>query len=216
MSERHAKSPGKALKLPESGTAEEILALLGQQLPSSSEQILEFADLTTALGNDDAGPRVERSPFLLFQMGDEHYAIPLGKVIEILRVEQLTRVPGAPPHVRGVMNVRGRILPVVELRTRITLPSLVLGETARVIVVEASGRKLGILVDAVSDILRVASEDLSPPPSEVMNDVTDYVSAVGNLDGRVVLVVDLERALRLPASTLAKTRADNEQSEGTR
>src|SRR5688572_30487050 len=121
MAEHDIKSKRVGLKLPESGTAEEILALLGQTLPSSSEQILEFADLASALARDDAAPAMERMSLLAFQLASERYAIPLDRAIEILRVEVITRVPGAPPHVRGVMNVRGRILPVVELRSRITL-----------------------------------------------------------------------------------------------
>src|SRR5687768_6178663 len=85
MAEQDVKAPKKTLKLPESGTAEEILALLGQTLPTSSEQILEFADLTSTLTHDAAAPKVERIALLVFQLQSESYAIPLNQVIEILR-----------------------------------------------------------------------------------------------------------------------------------
>lgn len=203
------------LVLPESGTAEEILALLGKRVPDTSEQILEFAQL--AANVSDAAPRakeVEQRILLLFRLSGETYALPIEQVHEILRVGGLTRVPGAPRHVRGVMNVRGRILPVVELRTRITLGELSLTESSRVILVEVSGKLLGLLVDKVADVVRVPSDIFSAPPVEVVNEVTDYVSAVGRLGEQLVLLVDLERAMRLPKSELSQPTPDSDHRQG--
>ena len=205
----------KSIVLPEAGTAEEILALLGQSVTDSSEQILEFADLTERLRDQQQeAPREEQLTLLLFELARETYGVALAGVLEILRVGTITRVPGAPRHVRGVMNVRGRILPVVELRTRITLGELSLTESSRVILVEVSGKLLGLLVDKVADVVRVPSDIFSAPPVEVVNEVTDYVSAVGRLGEQLVLLVDLERAMRLPKSELSQPTPDSDHRQG--
>jgi purine-binding chemotaxis protein CheW len=213
MSDERHRARGK-IALPESGTAEEILALLGKKLPRSSEQILEFADLTAQLSHEESAPAVEMVTLLLFDLSRETYGIPVTRVLEILRVGEITRVPGAPPHVRGIINVRGRILPAVELRTRITLGELAITEAARLVVVEASGRTLGILVDRVRDIVHVARHDFGAPPRELSAEATDYVSAVGKVAERLVLLVDLERALRLPKSQVVELERGREGNEG--
>jgi purine-binding chemotaxis protein CheW len=182
-------------------------------LPRSSEQLLEFADLTAQLSHEQSASAVELVTLLLFDLSRETYGIPVTRVLEILRVGEITRVPGAPLHVRGIINVRGRILPVVELRTRITLGELELSDAARVVVVEASGRTLGILVDRVRDIVHVARHDFGPPPRELAAETTDYVSAVGKVAERLVLLVDLERALRLPRSQLTELERGREGNE---
>jgi purine-binding chemotaxis protein CheW len=150
---------------------------------------------------------------LLFRLSAETYALPVNRVREILRVGVITRVPGAPLHVRGVTNLRGRILPVVELRTRITLSELTLTPAARVIVVEVRGRTLGILVDEVSDIVWVEKSLFGPPPREIVNGTTDYVSGVGRVGERLVLMMDLDTAMRVARADNAAEPAQSETQE---
>ena len=161
--------------------------------------LLEFADAVAV--TDPPEPVTPSAPplhLVTFVLDREEFGIPIGRVREVLRVGDITRVPEAPPHIRGVTSVRGRILPVVELRTRLGLP--VLGEPgmrARIIVVEAHGRVLGLLVDAVNQVVNVPADAVLAPPGEVLSAQTDYVTGIGRLDARLIILLDLDRALLL-------------------
>ena len=100
-------------------------------------------------------PRPRCKPYLTFYLQREEFGVPILRSREILRVGEITRIPEAPPHVRGVLNLRGRVVPVVEFRTRLGLPIVPLTPRARVIVVEAHDRLFGLLVDSVSRIAKI-------------------------------------------------------------
>ncbi len=195
-------SPRERLVLPSGGTAEEILAGLSKVAPSGPDAILRFADAAASLVPErSATPQESFEAHLLFELSGQTYAAPVASVLEILRVADIVRIPGAPPHVRGVMNVRGRVLPVVELRTRIELEPLACTPASRVVVAEVLGRVLGILVDAVLDVARLSSSKMESPPIEASSNTTDYVRALYRREQTVLLVVDLERALHVPRGT---------------
>ena len=98
-----------------------------------------------------------------------------------MRVGEITRIPEAPAHIRGVFNLRGRILPVVDLRTRLGLPAAALTPRSRLILVEAHGRVLALLCDAVSRMTRVAASLVRPPPAEALSTQVDYVTGVAQV-----------------------------------
>ncbi|MGH7628173.1 MAG: chemotaxis protein CheW [Gemmatimonadales bacterium] len=133
---------------------------------------------------------------IAFQLDREEYGVPVTSVREVSRVGDITRVPQAPEHIRGVMNLRGRILPVYELRTRLGHAPLVPGPRARVVVAEVQGRVLGLLVDAVAQVLKVASDRVVPPPDDVRSAQADYLTGVAQHDGRLIILLDLERMLQ--------------------
>jgi len=161
--------------------------------------LLEFADAVAV--SDVLAPVAPAAPplhLVTFMLDREEFGVPIGRVREVLRVGDITRVPEAPPHIRGVTSVRGRILPVVEIRSRLGLAGL--GEPdvrARLVVVEAHGRVLGLLVDAVNQVVRVPAESVLEPPAEVVGAQTDYVTGIGRLDTRLIILLDLDRALLL-------------------
>jgi purine-binding chemotaxis protein CheW len=161
--------------------------------------LLEFADTVAVI--DAPQPVAPAAPplhLVTFTLDREEFGIPIGRVREVLRVGDITRVPEAPPHIRGVTSVRGRILPVVELRTRLGLTALGdPGARARVIVVEAHGRVLGLIVDAVNQVVQVPADSVLAPPGEVLSAQTDYVTGIGRLDARLIILLDLDRALLL-------------------
>ena len=103
-----------------------------------------------------------------FALDREEFGIPVTQVREVIRVSDITRVPQAPPHVRGVANLRGRILAVVELRSWLGLPPAELTSRSRVVVVEVRERVLGLLVDAVSQVTKVPEASVAPAPEEVV------------------------------------------------
>jgi purine-binding chemotaxis protein CheW len=132
-----------------------------------------------------------------FQVGRETFAVPISQVHEILRVPHIAPVPEAPSHVEGVMNLRGKIISVVDLRKRFGERNLERGKRSRVMVVEIDRRKVGLIVDSASEVLKLAPSQIEPPPYTTSHGETDgYVVAVGKVQGRIILLVDLERVLR--------------------
>ena len=131
-------------------------------LPADS--LLAFADSVLALAPAPA-PVVEVHSTLTFCLCGEEFGLPILRSREIVRVGEITRIPEAPPHVRGVLNLRGRVVPVVEIRTRLGLPIAPLTPQSRVIMVEAQGRLFGLLVDRVSRIAKIAASAIKPVPA---------------------------------------------------
>lgn len=129
-----------------------------------------------------------------FEVGREEFAIDILAVQEIVRMMQITRVPHSPPAVKGVVNFRGQITPVVDLRQRFGLEAREeQDKDARIIVIEVQGRILGFIVDRVHEVLRIDSSILDPAPSLISSVDADYVRGVGKLDNRLIILLDLER-----------------------
>ena len=140
--------------------------------------------------------------FVIFQLGDEHYGLPIGSVDEVVqRPDNLTRVPRAPAFVEGVMSLRGKMIPVIDQRQRFTVEGHVEPRSRRVIVVTVDGLQTGIVVDKVSEILAIPATELRPAP-ELGTDTTPVFDRIAMIerDGRMILLVDpkalLERAER--------------------
>lgn len=167
--------------------------------PATRASLLEFADAVAVTDVPDTVEKVAAPLHLVtFSLDREEFGVPIVRVREVLRVGDITRVPEAPPHIRGVTSVRGRILPVVEIRTRLGLAGLgEPGARARIVVVEAHGRVLGLLVDTVNQVVRVPVESVLEPPAEVVGTQTDYVTGIARLDTRLIILLDLDRALLL-------------------
>jgi purine-binding chemotaxis protein CheW len=157
--------------------------------------LLGFADAMDARMADAAPAPGPELHLLTFTLDREEFGIPVMEVREVIRVSEITRVPQAPAHVRGVANLRGRILAVVELRSRLGLAAAELTPRARVVVVEVRGRVLGLLVDAVSQVTKVPQASVVPPPEEVLSGEADYVTGVARWQSRLIILLDLEKAL---------------------
>lgn len=149
----------------------------------------------------------ERRQYLSFVLREADYAVPIVKVKEILQFDGVTAVPGTPPSIRGVLNLRGRVVPVVDLGRKFGL-----GETAAtrwtcVLVVEVDvGGKLtptGILADAVREVLDLSPGDIQPPPEFGSGARVSWLVGVGKLDRRFVLLLDIESLLAADEETLA-------------
>lgn len=160
----------------------------------TSPSILDFA---AQLESAPAPPvEVEREhQLVVFRLDQEEYAVPIDLVREVVRVADITRVPHAPPHIRGVMNLRGRILPIVEIRSRLDLSPAELTPSSRVVVVEVSGRVIGLLVDAVGQVARVGERLIANPPEEVRNAAGEAVTGVARVANRLLVLLDLNRVL---------------------
>ncbi|HET7599853.1 MAG TPA: chemotaxis protein CheW [Gemmatimonadales bacterium] len=158
--------------------------------------VLEFADRLAAAPEAAPAPApAAQLQLITFRLDAEEFGIPIESVREVTRVGDITRVPRSPRHVRGVTNLRGRILPVLEIRSRLGLEPLDPGPRARIVVVEVQGRLVGLLVDAVAQVQKVAADRVVPPPDEVRSAHTDYLTGVVHLDRRLIILLDLERVL---------------------
>ncbi len=127
-----------------------------------------------------------------FHVGDEEFCLDILRVQEIIRVQQLTRVPNSPESMDGVMNLRGKIIPVIALRKRFGLERLAHDKQARIVVVEVKGTVLGFIVDSVSEVLRIPADTVEPPP-QLGKVKQEYVSGVGKLDDRLLILLDVDR-----------------------
>ncbi len=160
-----------------------------------TDEILTFTDRLTAPAA--AGPSPERElQLVVFRIDREEFAVPIGQVREVVRVGDITRVPHAPPHIRGVMNLRGRILPVLELRTRLGIDAAEVTGSSRVVVVDVGRRAIGLLVDSVGMVTRVGESKATAPPEEVRSAAGEAVTAVARVGDRLLLLLDLERVFR--------------------
>src|SRR5882762_10326868 len=130
---------------------------------------------------------------LRVQSGD--YAVPIYRVQEIVRVPEITRVPHAQAGVEGVINLRGRVLPVVDLAARLALGTTERARSARVVVVDGGSESIGLLVDGVSEVLRVGAADVEPPSASTTGHGPTAVLGVAKLGERLVLLLDLDAAV---------------------
>lgn len=132
-----------------------------------------------------------------FKIGTEEFGVNILKVQEINRMLQITNVPNTPNFIEGVINLRGRVIPVIDLRVKFNMPKKEHDKQTRIIVVELEDKTVGFLVDEVSEVLRIPKSITEAPPELVSNVNSDYITAVGKLDDRLIILLDLEKALTL-------------------
>jgi purine-binding chemotaxis protein CheW len=135
-----------------------------------------------------------------FKIGEEEFGIDILKVQEINRMMQITKVPNSPEFIDGVVNLRGRIIPVIDLRTRLNMSRIEHDNRTRIIVVDLSGVTVGFIVDEVSEVLRIPKSITEPPPAMVAGIDSDYITAVGKLEDRLLILLDLEKIFSLDES----------------
>lgn len=128
-----------------------------------------------------------------FGLAHEEFAVDILAVREINRMMALTRVPQSPPEVEGVINLRGKIIPVVDLRKRFSMETQQHSEQSRIIVVEVHGRVIGFIVDRVNEVLRISRKIVEPAPSMVCSVDSDFIAGVGKLNDRLLILLDLAK-----------------------
>ncbi|MEM9066237.1 MAG: chemotaxis protein CheW [Planctomycetota bacterium] len=141
----------------------------------------------------DGANGADQLQFVTFEVAGEEFAVDILSVHEINRMIDLTRVPQSPPEVEGVINLRGKIIPVIDLRRRFSMPEAERNEHSRIIVVEVHGRVIGFIVDRVHEVLRISPSIVEAAPPMVGSIDSDFISGVGKLDDRLLIMLDLER-----------------------
>jgi len=129
------------------------------------------------------------------RIGRETYGVPISLVREIVRVPEITAVPNAQKYVEGVINLRGKIISVVDLRKRFGQTDVEPNKKNRIVVVELENRTVGLIVNAASEVLKIPPSDIEPPNSVFLNGESDYVTGVGKLKNRLVILLDLNKVL---------------------
>jgi purine-binding chemotaxis protein CheW len=130
-----------------------------------------------------------------FRIGEEEFGVDILRVQEINRMLEVTRVPSAPEFVDGVINLRGKVIPIIALRRRFGMERKENDKNTRIIVVELNGRIVGFVVDAVNEVLRIPKSITEPPPPIVAGIGAEYIRSVGKLDDRLLILLDLEGVL---------------------
>lgn len=144
------------------------------------------------------GKLVEEEPqrqFVLFHLGDTEFAVPIEQVVRVVPLTKSTRVPRAPAFLEGVINLHGDIVPIVDLKKRFQLAGTPYDDEARIIVVQVDGQRVGLIVDAVTEILWIPAAAIEPPPAMVADIGGVYLTAVATQDDRLFIVLDLSRVL---------------------
>ena len=130
-----------------------------------------------------------------FRVGKENFGVPIGIVHEIVPMMDITAVPDSPSYVEGVINLRGRIIPVVDLRKRFA-EAVVPHRRNRIMVTELDGHRVGLVVDAANEVLKIDPELIEPPPNVFQQGDLNYVTGVGKLGGKLVILIDLAKIMQ--------------------
>jgi len=133
-----------------------------------------------------------------FRIGNETYGVRIGAVREIVRVPEITNVPSAPELVEGVINLRGKIIPVIDLRKRFGQGNIQSDKKNRILVVELENKLIGLIVSAASEVLKIAPSEIASPGSLFADGESSYVTGVGKLKGRLVILLDVSKLLQCP------------------
>lgn len=141
-----------------------------------------------------------------FRLGAEEYAIEITKVKEIILVEGITRVPQMPTYIEGIINLRGNVIPVLDLRKRFEVGKADFGEHTRIVITRMEGRIIGMIVDAVLRVMKIPKSLIQPPPDTIASVAGEYLIGVAKLDDHMQLLLDIEKVLHAAEkSQLAST-----------
>ncbi|MCT8505883.1 chemotaxis protein CheW [Chromohalobacter moromii] len=163
-----------------------------------------MSDMTQAA---EAAIDMQSQEYLVFSLGSEEYAVDILKVQEIRGYENVTRIANAPDFIKGVTNLRGVIVPIVDLRIKFNLDNIEYEGQTVVIVVNVADRVVGIVVDGVSDVMTLTSDQIKPAPEFGETLSADYLSGLGSLEDRMLVIVDIEKLLTSEEMALVEQQA---------
>ncbi len=132
---------------------------------------------------------------VVFHLTDEEYAVPITQVHEIIKPAEITHIPGMPDFVEGVINLRGKVIPIIDIRKRFNLEQKEQDEETRIVVVDVGVQTVGLVVDAVTEVLRLSTEAIDPVPVTIAKISSEYLKGIGKLKERLIIILDIEKML---------------------
>jgi len=132
---------------------------------------------------------------VVFELGSEQYGVGIAAVESIIKLQAITKMPHAPQFVEGVTNLRGKVLPVVDLRRRFGMETREADKNSRIIVINVNGKEVGMVVDGVSEVLTVSGQSVEPAPAITTTIDSAFITGIAKLDKRLVILLDLDRVL---------------------
>lgn len=132
---------------------------------------------------------------VVFRLGREEYGVSILQVQEIKRMTEITRVPHSPDYIKGVMNLRGSVLPVIDLKKRLSLPQQDYTDDTRIIIIKVEDITIGMIVDAVSEVTTIDQNSIEPPQAVVGGIAADYLSGVGKMESRLLILLNADAIL---------------------
>jgi len=158
-----------------------------------------MAQAETRIGEEIRAMKELEGKYLTFALGNEEYGLGILKVREIIGIMEITPVPHTPEFIKGVINLRGRVIPVLDLRLKFDMASQEYTDRTCIIVVEILGRsgsiQVGMVVDAVSEVVNVSAEEIEPPPAFGMDVDTAYILGMAKIKGKVKILLDIDKIL---------------------
>lgn len=152
------------------------------------------------------------SQIVTFKLAQEEYGVNIMKVQEIILIGEITKVPEVPEFIEGVINLRGNVIPIIDLRKRFKLAQTSINEDSRIIVVNVNSKTMGIIVDAVNEVLRIANSDIEPTPASIAGVGKEYLKGLIKLDKRLLILLDIEHILTLEQHQLPTQASTNPAS----
>ncbi|HOK01963.1 MAG TPA: chemotaxis protein CheW [Spirochaetota bacterium] len=140
-----------------------------------------------------------------FMLDDVEYGVDILQVHEILRYPEITRLPNTPKFIKGVINLRGNVIPVVDVRIRFGFPKGKITDLTRIIVVETSGKQVGLLVDNVYQVVRIPLANVDPPSELITGVSEDFITGIGRFQDRLIVILNMSLSILLEDSEVAKT-----------
>lgn len=147
-----------------------------------------MADLKEQIKQQLSGEVVQ---VVSFRLGSEEYGVDISQVQEIIRMVEITHVPRAPHFMEGVINLRGQLIPIIDLRTRFGMKRIDATKSTRIIVTEIGTKRVGIVVDSVSEVLNIPIENVEEAPEMIAGVGTEYIQGVGKMNDRLIIMLDL-------------------------
>jgi purine-binding chemotaxis protein CheW len=147
-----------------------------------------------------------------FQVGRETYGVPITSLHEIVRVPEITAVPDAPEYLEGVINLRGKIVSVMDLRKRFGDKQAAVKKQNRILVVEHAGRLAGLIVDSASEVLKIPADAVEPPPAAFQEGGLNCVSGLGKIAGRLIVLLEMSKLLAPGSLHASDETGDNKQA----
>ncbi|HTP58046.1 MAG TPA: chemotaxis protein CheW [Spirochaetia bacterium] len=144
---------------------------------------------------DRVDTRGELRQFISFSVGEEEYGLELLRVKEVIRVREITWLPKAPSFVKGIINLRGDVIPIIDLRDKFGLEAKEATANTRVIVVEVDGKLMGMVVDSASQVVRIPADQIDPPPPVFGGRAQDFITGVGKLEDKLIILLNSDAIL---------------------